>query len=311
MRRLVPLLLVAGCLPDLGEQSIGAHASQCGTCHPDEAAALAASRHADPDSSPLFRALREDAALRLDAGAFCDGCHRSEGITCVDCHGAIGAFAGDGAPNGHLILDETGPVRGGRGEGAPHATVPGGFLNDSALCGACHEVDGPAGFEEQPFSAWQDYTASGGEQTCQDCHLDGHGFEGLQADAAALLQRGMALAWTGDGVRLDNLAGHALPDGAAVTRSLWVESRLDGEWTGERVPLHPELLRDGQPVANPVDADAVVHRSVPPGGSVVLPFDRPADTGVFEVCVRYRSIRAELAVEVGLSVPDAVTVSCL
>jgi hypothetical protein len=306
--RVLALVLLTGCLPDLGEQSIGAHAADCASCHPDEAAALATSRHATPDASPLFRALREDAAQRLDAAAFCDQCH-AQGVTCLDCHAAIGALAGDGAANGHLVLDPTGPVRAGRaGGGAPHATVEGAFLKDSALCGTCHEVDGPPGFVEQPFSAWQEW---GGEQTCQDCHLEGHRFPGLQAEPVDLLRAGLALTPLDGGVRIDNLAGHALPDGASVTRSLWLESRADGTWTGERVPLHPELLRDGVPIANPVDADAVVHRALPPRGSAVLRFERPMATEVFEVCVRFRPIRAALAEEVGLPVPEARTVACV
>ena len=301
--------MLAGCVPDLGTRSIGAHADQCGSCHPDEAAALQGSRHAAPNSSPLFRVLREQAEQELGAGPFCDGCHRAEGIRCVDCHGAIGGFGADGVLNGQLVLDPTGPVRAGQeGQGAPHATVEGAFLQDSALCGTCHEVEGPPGFVEQPYTAWQ---AWGGRGTCQDCHLDGHAFIGLQTDPVRLLDRGMRLEAREDGVRLTNLAGHAFPDGASVTRELWVESRVGGAWSGDVVPLHPRLWRDGVEIANPVRADAVEHRSIAPRAFADLTFEAPGSAGPMEVCVRFRALRRDLAEEIGLPVPDAETVRCI
>ncbi|MCB9675087.1 MAG: hypothetical protein H6737_08215 [Alphaproteobacteria bacterium] len=327
--RVAALVLLAGCLPDLGERSVAAHADRCAECHADAAAEWEASRHARPAESPVFTALRAHAAAELGTAAPCDRCHLPDAVTCVTCHAAA---ANQETANGALIADPTGPVRGPWGDTVgPHASALGALLTDSALCGTCHEVDGLAGFDEHPYTAWAESPAAADGLRCQDCHMSpepgvdvprdvapvaeggearsrsSHAFVGLQADAVDLLSRGLELRVAEGGVELVNLAGHGLPDGASFTRELWVESRDAAGWTGDRRPLHAELRRAGVPTWDPVTADETVFRGVPPGGVRFEPFE----VGEFEVCVRYRPVAAGLSEGLGLPVAEPVTVRCV
>ncbi|MFT5584106.1 MAG: formate-dependent nitrite reductase cytochrome c552 subunit [Cognaticolwellia sp.] len=129
------------------------------------------------------------------------------------------------------------PVRGptGSSPGAPHDTLAGDFSNSSELCGTCHDVAGPAGFEESPYAHWQQAAqALPAPQGCADCHMQqGHRFEGLwSAGAPELLALAMRLELAREGdtltvtVHNDN-PGHNLPDGASYLRRLSVN--VDGQ----------------------------------------------------------------------------------
>ncbi len=286
------LLTLLACLPDLGPRSAQAHAGQCGDCHVEEAEAFAGSRHADAASSELFRSLRS----RAPDAAACDTCHAPErGWDCLTCHAAAG---NQRTANGLLLHDPTGPVRGptGHQDQAPHDSVADDFLTDSALCGTCHQLEGDGAFRETPYTHWKRSEAAAQGERCQDCHMpdaagggSDHGFAGLQADPVALLTAGLALRATADGVELVNHAGHALPDGAAFTRELWLEGRNDGVWTGEVHRLHPELHdADGRPTSDPFATARVVQRGLAPDEVRQVPF--AAD----EVCLRYRPVASWL-----------------
>lgn len=324
-------LLLTACLADLGERSVGAHAGRCGDCHADHSEAFATSRHAAAATSPLFVALRAEAQATAELGSFCDRCHApagGDGLSCVTCHGAAGAH-GDG--NGALIDDPTGPVRGPfGGNDGPHASERSDFLTDSQLCAACHQVDGPGAFHETPYDHWARSQAAERGERCQDCHqsptpgvatkrprapiVDGgpprpigdHGFVGLQTDPVALLRAGVTLQSIPGGVRLTNHAGHALPDGAAFTRELWLQGRTAaGDYLDPVVALHPQLTMGGRPTHDPLHADRVVARGLDPDEvrDVTLAGD--------EICLRFRPVAEPLARAVGLPVPPAITVRCV
>jgi len=329
MRCLLALLgplLGAGCQPDLGPRSAQAHAGQCASCHPVQAEAFTTSRHANADGSPLFQALRAESP----DPAVCDGCHVPEGSwSCLTCHAAAG---NQRTADGLLLSDPTGPVRGptGHEDEAPHASVLGRFLTDSALCGTCHEQEGDGAFHEQPYRRWRESEAAARGERCQDCHMSptpgaaaprptgpvargaddvplaDHGFVGLQRDPLALLRAGLALEATSTGVRLVNHAGHALPDGAAFTRELWLEGRTaDGAWTGEVHRLHPRLLdTQGRPTEDPFAAERVEMRALLPDEAREVPF------AAAEVCLRYRPVAASLAAREDVQTEELV-VGCV
>jgi hypothetical protein len=325
--RLAALLLLGACLPDLGPRSAQAHAGRCGDCHGIQAEAFAHSRHGDADGSELFLRMRA-AAPEPDP---CDTCHAPDGgFSCLTCHAAAG---NQRTADGLLLHDPTGPVRGptGREVAAPHASVEDAFLTDSALCGTCHQLEGDGAFHETPYTNWQRSQAAEAGTRCQDCHMspepgvdarrprgpaaDGaaparladHRFVGLQRDPVQLLRAGLTLEATSEGVRLTNQAGHALPDGAAFTRELWLEGRdPDGAWTGEVHPLHPQLLdADGQPTADPFLAARTALRALAPDEVRRVPF------GAAEVCLRFRPVAASLASTFGLTLGDDLVVACV
>lgn len=303
---LLPLLLA--CLPDLGPRSAQAHAGRCGDCHVEQADAFARSRHADAAASELFRALRS----RAPDAAACDTCHEPErGWDCLTCHAAAG---NQRTADGLLLHDPTGPVRGptGRQEAAPHDSVADDFLTDSALCGTCHQLEGDGAFHETPYRHWTQSEAAARGERCQDCHMSDvpgvagppgdHGFVGLQVDPVGLLTAGLELRATVDGVELVNHAGHALPDGAAFTRELWLEGRDDGVWTGEVHLLHPQLLdTDEHETSDPFAADRVVQRGLSPDEV------RQVSLEATEICLRYRPVAASLVAEA----PPAIEVACV
>lgn len=330
---IVALALLLAC--ELPPDSVGAHEGRCASCHPAQAAALAAGAMGDATGSPLFQALRDEAgaALGAEAVALCDRCHAPAvgsgvGLSCATCHAAIGNQAPE---NGLLLFDPWGPVRGPTGvvdPRAPHAVAVGGIANDSALCGTCHDVRGPAGFAETPFAHWAESEAAAEGVGCVDCHMSpvpgedralhpevlgpatslpglaarplaDHRFVGLNrdpAEAVALLRRSVALEWVdaadGPALVVHNLnPGHDLPDGASFLRELWVEvERADGS-IGEPVWLSTRLSRGGAPVVSPVLADAQLRGAIPAGGSRTVRVDA---TGPLRACVWFRAIRPDL-----------------
>jgi hypothetical protein len=318
----IPLLLVGLGCADV-PSSVGAVEDACASCHPTQAEAFAEGGMAHAATSEVFVALRARAEGEDPAtAALCDGCHTPEvggddGLTCASCHAAVGH---DGVENGLLIWDLNGPVRGPTGvvdASSPHAVAAGGLFADSELCGTCHEVRGPPGFEESPFAHWRDSPAAAAGVGCVDCHMsptpgveqDGaspdHRFIGLNGDpeaALSLLRAAVGVRLSRDGatarVEVTNHGrGHDLPDGASFLRELWVE--VSGP-DGPLVPpawLSTRLLRDGVEVADPLAADQQVRGALPPGGSLVI---EVATDGPVTACVKFRAERPDLRAELGL-----------
>lgn len=277
MRPLVALLALATACGD--PASLTELAGACGSCHPEQAAEHAASAHGQAATSATFLALRAEAELELRAGAFCDGCHRPRlgtetGLGCLTCHAAIG---NRGTSNGRLVFDLEGPLRGPTGQvdpRAPHGAVRSDFLLSAELCGTCHEILGPGGFEERPFSRWEASPAAARGITCGDCHLgEAPGRPGPRREAPIadlpglaprpisthrpigwrsapeelqeLLRNGVALRVGEVGtseltVSLESTnAGHLVPDGISFLRELFVTVEL--HWpSGARLELGPE-----------------------------------------------------------------------
>jgi hypothetical protein len=288
MERAVPrqhqLLVLAGllasCAP-LEGASVAEVEDRCGSCHVEQAEAHASSKHARADRSETFTALRE----RADT-PFCDACHKP--IGCIDCHAAVG---NESVKNGLMIVDRDGPVRGPEGVPAPHATERSEYLLSADLCGTCHEVAGPAGFSESPYTHWRASPAAERNRTCRDCHAT-HRRE-------ARLGEAIALRIAGDRVVLDHSqGGHHFPDGASFLSDVAVVARdADGVETA-RVELGAELFSNGGPVVLPTDADEVVLRAIPAGEAWAV---LPAQSGA-SFCIEVRA-RAEVRTALGLQ-PD-------
>ncbi len=320
---------IALCLVGCGGEvdSVGALSGQCGDCHQPQAQAHQNSRHARAGQGAVFRALRARAVEELGApsGAFCDGCHRPAvgtgfGLSCVSCHAARGNL---GTANGRLVHDLSGPVRGTASTPAPHQTAEGGFLQSSDLCGTCHEVDGPRGFSERPFSHYQAGSAAREGLRCQDCHMSAvpgvpdeqeqrpaqHWLKGLDdPEPAQLLAAGVELRIVDASaqeisVELHNrFGGHDFPDGASFLRALWLEVSEDGRPLGRR-PLTAQLLSEGQPVVLPTEADAVEHRGLGPDERRVERFARAGagTIGTISACIRFQRYAPEVLQALGLS----------
>ena len=286
--------------------SIGAHQEDCAQCHSQQAQDFAASRLSQSATSPLFLALlaETEAVHGETSAALCESCHaptvgHQGGLSCASCHAAVGNRAPE---NGELVHDLTGPVRGptGSAPGAPHDTLAGDFANSSELCGTCHDVAGPAGFEESPYAHWLDATqGSPAPQGCADCHMQGHRFEGLWSPSAAeLLGSAMRLELVRDGQALtvtvhnDN-PGHPLPDGASYLRRLSVN--VQGQ---APVWLSTRLEREGERVYSPNLADAQVSGSIPPLESRSWTVSAAQDA---RVCVVFQAIEPGLLEHLGLN----------
>ena len=281
--------------------SIGALQEDCAQCHAQQAQDFAASQLSQSATSPLFVALlAETQAVHGEASAaLCESCHaptvgHEAGLSCASCHAAVGNRV---AQNGELVHDLSGPVRGpsGSAPGAPHQTLAGDFANSSALCGTCHDVAGPAGFEESPYAHWLDAPTQQAQapQGCADCHMaQGHRFEGLWSPGATeLLASAVRLELEREGedlvvtVHNDN-PGHPLPDGASYLRRLSVN--IQGQ---PPIWLSTRLEREGQPVYSPNLADAQISGSVPPLGSRSWTVSAPQPA---RVCVVFQAIEPAL-----------------
>jgi hypothetical protein len=277
------LLWAAGCAPIEGA-SVGELAGDCASCHAVQAEEHQLSKHAMAEDSKLFEALRERANT-----PFCDSCHRK--ITCIDCHAAVG---NESVKNGLMIFDRDGPVRGPSGDApsAPHATARSEYLLSSDLCGTCHEVAGPAGFSESPFTHWRSSPAASRNLTCRECHVTHR--------RGVPFGEGVRLSFRGEALVIDHSeGGHHFPDGASFLRDVAIVGRSDGAAV-ERMALGAELFSNGAPVLLPTDADEVVLRAVPAGESRIA-FER-AKPGTF--CIEV-GIRADVLAELRLERSEA------
>lgn len=299
--------LLGGCTSDVGPPPAGATAAECGACHPVQHEEWSASRHASSGRSPVYTAMLPAVREAWGAGAEarCVGCHEpahsdDRVITCVSCHAAVGnRRTADGA----LVLDTTLPPAGPFGDGEPpHGARPSTFLSAPELCGTCHQVTGPALFDEPTYD---EYLASPVAEVglgCADCHMpslpaapiaDGaprsrrrrsHRFDGVdpawgagpearrdaEARAAALLAEALSLrvepAPDGFDVVLENTgAGHHVPTGLGLLRDLWVDVVVDGDPYPRVLELGHRPTRNGAPVPLPTQADGFEPRALAPG----------------------------------------------
>lgn len=263
----------------------------------------------------MFVALRAEAETELSAGAFCDGCHRpaggsEAGLGCLTCHAAYGNL---GFGQGDLLRDLGGPIRGSAGRPAPHETVASGFLTSADLCGTCHEVEGPAGFTERPFTHWQRSPAAARGVTCQRCHMSstpgrpGDGVQhrpvgftrGAPDEVRALIAAALELDLVRepDGavrVTLTSRAeGHPVPDGASFLRAIWLDLEApEAGWRSDRRWLSARLFAGDREVVLPTRADRIEAHALDPGERRTEVFAPPL--GALRACVRVQRYRPDL-----------------
>lgn len=302
------LSLLLACAAD----SVGALSDQCADCHATQADALAASTLSREAPTALFTALQAQAAALHgpSAAAQCDACHapvvgHQGGLSCASCHAAVGQRAPE---NGALIHELWGPVLGTESLSSPaHRVQSSVFLGDPALCGTCHELQGPAALSETPYTHWRDSPAAQDGVGCADCHMPqgDHSFPGLNGDrdtALSLLREAAELERIPGGVRLHNRnPGHALPDGAAFTRRLVLQWRLDGQVLGEHSLTPSYRDAQGEEIHSPLAAAAHQDNSIPAGQS--RDFFPPSEVTPARACLVFQQQDPALLAELGL--PEA------
>lgn len=193
-------------LPRIAGTADGLSAARCQECHEAEHAAWSASRHAHATTNANFAA----AVVHSPLAGWCRDCHAplrdrgldDEGVNCAVCH------VRDGTVLGTAPFDPAGI--------AAHRLRDTPALQDQ-LCAGCHEFTGPGGGDALQ-STWTEWQASGSEQSCASCHLDGHRFRG--AHDLQLLQDAVQIEPIAQGVRLQVAPelGHRLPTGDPFRR---------------------------------------------------------------------------------------------
>jgi hypothetical protein len=293
--------LVLGCAP-----VPDAAADACAGCHAEVHGAWADSAHGQ-GRSDVFEALLPEVrrAWGPAAAERCVGCHEpgfvaGEGVGCVACHAAVG---NRGEADGALVVDPRAPLS-GRAPDAPHDLAARPFLTSSALCATCHEVTGPGLLVETTGS---EHAAWGGDESCADCHLDGHALavESLLPDALAL---SIAAEDGAVVVTLRNVgAGHAVPTGAAWLRDLWV----DLSFAPRVLEVGPRPVRGGAPVASITDADGLVGEALAPGAAVTARVPVPAgiDPATVEATAWFGRLRPAVADALGVPAPPPIAVA--
>lgn len=254
----------------------------CGSCHQTLAENFATSRHASAARGPVFVAMR--AKVGAEHHASCDACHLAEhGVGCLTCHGAVG---NEQTMNG-LLRSAGDHPRIGASQGAPsapHEVEARPFLASSELCGTCHEVQGPAAFQETPYREW---SMAGEVRTCGTCHLADHRF-GLRALLTGAVKLGVTRvdAQTVQVQATSLVSGHNFPSGARFAHEAWVEVR-GGDGSVLRLELS-ELLSG----PNPFEAVRLANHSLAP--TEVRAWVVPATAEPVVARVLYRRYRREL-----------------
>ena len=182
---MLALLALAACARAEGPLPLGARATDCASCHADQAESFARSAHARSDRSPVLEAMIPEArAAWGDAAADrCVRCHAPShaqllgdadaeaSVTCLTCHAAVG---NRGERDGLLIVDPSAPIGGPHGDAEPtpaHASRASALLGSPSLCGTCHEVTGPDVFVERTLSEHRVAAPDPNDPTCATCHL--------------------------------------------------------------------------------------------------------------------------------------------
>jgi len=152
------------------------------------------------------------------------------GVNCIVCHNTMAVVE-----RNRLGEPLPGVFYGPSGRPSPaHGSARSAAIGSSAFCGQCHGLYTPADRETvfctSLYESYQDrYRADGGLKSCQDCHMrEGRGHRitgrhdvdkvreaiGFEADAVGIRQYpGRWIPTAVLTVRLDNRAGHRIPDG--------------------------------------------------------------------------------------------------
>lgn len=201
-RRFVPLtlLILAGCAgTDTVREEVSplelrpgqlVFSQKCGSCHKDIYSVWSSSIHARAASTPVFLEAYDEAVQESGdrARRLCLRCHapasvvtkntvlsdalNQEGVNCDFCHSLIGFEPTDAAEPFKLKVGgaKYGPVKDAEAKGHPVAYSE--FHTTSKHCASCHEYANPDGVPLlSTYSEWLDYQKSGGDRTCQDCHM--------------------------------------------------------------------------------------------------------------------------------------------
>jgi len=178
--------------------------STCMECHPKHYTQWSGSMHAYASVDPVFVAMNQRGQMDTgnQLGTFCVKCHApmavqlgltdgtsfdptalpeaATGVTCYFCHNV--ASVADTHNNGLVLaMDDT--MRGGLknpigspAHGATYDTLMDGDINNSEMCGSCHDIVTPKGVElERTYLEWQTtfFTESDPAHhlTCSTCHM--------------------------------------------------------------------------------------------------------------------------------------------
>ena len=176
----------------------------CKTCHPKHYQQWASSMHAYSSNDPVFLALNKRGQRETSnaLGTFCVKCHApmavelgltdgtsfdpttlppaAVGITCYFCHNVKDVTD---THNNPLVLANDTTMRGGAQKPATNSAHKGIYdaamdsdSNNSAMCGACHDVVTPKGVAlERSFAEWQSTFFSQDDPkhhlSCGGCHM--------------------------------------------------------------------------------------------------------------------------------------------
>lgn len=217
-------------------------ASSCKTCHADQVAAWAGSRHA----LAMGPGVTGQDLAHTPGGDACGTCHAplaeqatdaalaAEGVTCAGCH--VRAWA------------RTGPQIEGAGvlcvNGRPHGCFEARTeYTDPAFCMSCHDFSATASAPfgkrlQETTEEWRRTPAAAAGQTCQTCHMPGgaHSWQGIHdADLVKSAFTAKVKFITDGGLIVGKLTvtatdavGHRLP--TYTTPELWLTvDQLDHE----------------------------------------------------------------------------------
>lgn len=293
------LLVLAGC----ASRSVihEGTSAECGSCHTKQLEQWSVSRHAQSNSSEVFKALlpRVKASWGALAEVRCVACHEPEHageqfITCASCHLAVGNRED---ANGALVVNLEAAVGSTQvPERAPHAVSKRAFFNAPNLCGTCHEVKGPGHLDEPTLTEFFESPREMGA-SCTSCH-SGHNFQGT-----ALMKQALKLEVLDGVVRLTNVgAAHHVPTGMTVLRDVWVDVEVDGV-------SYPRVMQLGAELDAPVFTDSTINRSRSLAAGASREWSLPVGATSARATLRFREVRAETLEALGLEVPDAEVVN--
>ncbi len=175
----------------------------CGTCHADHYKDWAGSMHAYASDDPVFQAMnaRGQRETGGQLGSFCVKCHapmaleegattdgtnlatlpqKLKGVTCFFCHtidSVTGSHNAAVTLSGDLVMrgEYTNPVANSGHASAYAALQDREHLESAGMCGACHDIQSPAGAAiERTYAEWQGsiFSDPDGGETCGQCHMN-------------------------------------------------------------------------------------------------------------------------------------------